>query len=67
MGCAARPDCWYQCDIPAYRPRTGDMAARVSGTGPGLVPRPRPSSERLWFIEKSIELYMVTKVDNHGL
>ena len=27
----------------------------------------RPSSERLWFIEKSIELYMVTKVDNHGL
>lgn len=46
MGCAARPDCWYQCDIPAYRPRTGDMAARVSGTGPGLVPRPRPSSEK---------------------
>ena len=40
---------------PPGRPARSQSTARVSGTDTSF-PRPRPSSERLWFIENHIEL-----------
>lgn len=45
IDCAVHPDCRYQCDIPTYRPRAGDMPSRIRDS-PTSLSRPRPSSER---------------------
>ena len=45
IDCAVHLDCRYQCDIPTYRPRAGDMPSRIRDS-PTSLSRPRPSSER---------------------
>ena len=52
---------------PPGRPARRQSTTRVSGTDTSFPCPLRPSSERLWFIENCIELYMVTKIDNYGL
>ena len=44
IDCAVHFDCRYQCDIPTYRPRAGDMPSRIRDS-PTSLSRPRPSSE----------------------
>lgn len=44
IDCAVHLDCRYQCDIPTYRPRAGDMPSRIRDS-PTSLSRPRPSSE----------------------
>ena len=35
IDCAVHPDCRYQCDIPTYRPRAGDMPSHGLHGSPG--------------------------------
>ena len=46
IDCAVHLDCRYQCDIPAYRPRAGDMPSRIRDSPTSLSRPSRPSSER---------------------
>ena len=52
---------------PPGRPARRQSTTSIHHINSGLSRPLRPPSERLWFIENCIELYMVTKIDNYGL
>ena len=61
IDCAVHLDCRYQCDIPTYRPRAGDMPSRIRDS-PTSLSRPRPSSETREVREKVMRGYQDIKL-----
>ena len=59
IDCAVHLDCRYQCDIPAYRPRAGDMPSRIRDSPTSLSRPSRPSSERRGVGKESFSIHYV--------